>query len=61
MLRPLDGKSTTKKSVARLILRRLDDRIVAAGVETEQVEALLHVRRQRRGDVERLAACADAR
>ena len=39
-----------------LFFRRLDDGIVARRVEPDQVPRLLHVRRQRRGDVDRAAA-----
>ena len=39
-----------------LFLRRFDDRVVARGVEAEQIPRLLHVRRQRRRDVDRAAA-----
>src|SRR5215203_962412 len=38
-----------------LSLGRLDDRVIARRVEPEEVEALLHMRRQRRGDVDRPA------
>src|SRR5215470_3775708 len=39
-----------------LFLRRLDDRVVAGGVEAEEAPGLLHVRRQRCCDVDGAAA-----
>src|SRR5499427_5544981 len=39
-----------------LLLRRLDDGVVAANVEADEIPRLAHVRRQRRRDVDRAAA-----
>jgi hypothetical protein len=39
-----------------LFLRRVLDRVVALGVEAEQIPRLLHMQRQRRGDVDGAAA-----
>src|SRR5262249_13623116 len=39
-----------------LLLRRLDDGVVAVGVEADQIPRLAHVRRQRRRDVDGSAA-----
>src|SRR5215207_3411128 len=38
-----------------LLLWRLDDRVVAAHIEAEKIETLLHVRRQGGGDIQRLS------
>src|SRR5262249_31990017 len=48
-----------RKAVRRCpfsLFRRLDDRVVAAGVEAPPAPGLLHVRGERRGDVEGAAA-----
>ena len=49
---PLARESSGSES----LFRRLDDRVVARGVEAEQIPGLLHVRRQRRRDVDHAAA-----
>src|SRR5918993_3946332 len=49
-----DGRESGRDAEG-LVFRSLDDGIVAAHVEPEQVEALLHVRRQGRGHVDGLA------
>src|SRR5215207_9373883 len=52
---PSTSKTTSFTGAAVRLVRRFDDRVVAAGVEAEQIEALLHVGRQRRRHVDRLA------
>src|SRR6516164_2433837 len=44
------------KPGAALLLRRLDDGVVAVGVEADEIPRLAHVRRQRRRDVDSAAA-----
>src|SRR5450755_183713 len=45
-----------RKSARTSLLGSLDDRVVALGVETEQVPGLRHMRRQRRAHVNGSAA-----
>src|SRR5215831_11151069 len=50
--RTLRSAPSTYECTPYLRFRRLDDGIVALGIEADQVPRLPHVRRQRRGDID---------
>src|SRR2546430_11354587 len=53
---PPCGKDLRSANPPALLLRRLDDGVVAVGVKADEIPRLAHVRRQRRCDVDRSAA-----